>query len=52
MITSMLLSSIVCTVAFICGYSTGRSDEEKRQIDEKAQHIINFTNDWINRNCK
>lgn len=52
MITSMLLSSIVCTTAFICGYITGKSDEEKKQIDEKVQHIVQFTNDWINRNCK
>lgn len=52
MITSMLLSSIVCSVAFICGYITGESNKEKEQIEQQRQHIVQFTNDWINRNCK
>ena len=52
MITSMILSSVVCVTAFIAGYITGQSEQEKKHIDAKAKHIIDFTNDWINRNCK
>lgn len=52
MITSMLLSSIVCSVAFICGYSTGKGEKEREQIEQQRQHIVQFTNNWINRNCK
>lgn len=52
MITSMLLSSIVCTTAFICGYITGKGEKEREQIEQQRQHIVQFTNDWINRNCK
>ena len=52
MITSMLLSSVVCAVTFICGYSTGKSKKEQEYTDQQKEHIVQFTNDWINRNCK